>query len=459
MAARVIIIGAGVSGLSTAYFLGKLGIASLLLEKSERLGGLIKTDVVDGCQLEAGPDSYIASKPAVTELAQELGDLGREIIPSNDKARRVFIRKHGRMIPMPPGMVFMVPSELKPAFESPLFSVQSKLRFLTERFARPRRRNKDISVGQLVREHFGEEMLDYVAEPLLAGVYGGDATALSAASVLPRFVAYEEKYGSLIAGAREERRAQGSHAGAMFQSFQGGMQSLTDALAAATRAHTEICHGEAIHVSQSEDAWQVETTIGSFASREVVLACPAHVASRLLRGAVPVVAGELAGIPYSSAILVTLVFERASISHSLNGFGFLVPRRERNTIAAATWINTKFPSRIADGRAAIRAFIVGEQATRLLPRENVELLSLVRRDLSQLMGVEAEPRFATAYKWPDSMPQYVVGHSERHQRLRAALEQHPGIHLVGNAYSGVGVPDCVRMAKDTSLVIRSRIAA
>lgn len=453
MSERAIIVGGGVSGLATAYFLGRLGVPCILFEKSTRLGGLIKTDLIQGCQLETGPDSYLAAKPSVAELANELGELGRQIIPSNDKARKVFIGRRGRLIPMPSGMVFMTPGAMGPALRSPLFTMKSKLRFLVERSASPRQRTEDVSVGQLVGEHFGREVLEYVAEPLLSGVYGGDAARLSAESVLPRFLDYERRYGSLIKGVQEERRA--APEGGLFRSFAGGMQSLTDTLAAGISSHTRIVSAEVRNVSEAGNGWRAETSAGSFEAQDVILACPAHAAARLLRPAVPAAAQELAAIPYSSAILVTMVFDHAALGRSLNGFGFLIPRRERRTIAAATWINTKFPARIPPGLAAIRAFIVGDEAIRLLGNSEAELIELVRQDLIRWMSTSAEPLFTTVYKWPNSMPQYVVGHRKRQERITEALKARPRLHLVGNAYEGVGIPDCIRLAKNVAHAVKA----
>lgn len=345
MAERVLIVGGGVSGLATAHFLRRLGIPSLLFEKTDRLGGLIKTDFIEGCRLEAGPDSYIAAKPAVTDLARELDGLGDQIIASNDQARRIFIVRGGKLLAMPQGMVMMVPGAWGPALSSELFSAGTKLRFLRETLFAPRRRTEDVTVGCFVRDHFGDEALESLTEPLLSGVYGGDAASLSAESVLPRFVAYERQYGSLIKGVRAERRAV-PPTGSLFRSFRDGMQSLIDSLVSAVGKQTTVMHGEVTNVDRTAAGWRVEASGQSFGGPALVLACSASVAGRLLSAAAPDLAADLAAIPYSSAILVTLVYGRATLGHKLDGFGFLVPRAERQTIAAATWVSTKFPSRI-----------------------------------------------------------------------------------------------------------------
>lgn len=452
----VIVIGGGISGLATAYFLGRAGIGCVLVEKSARLGGLIQTDWIDACVIEAGPDSYLAAKPAVSELARELPGLGGQIIGSNDAARRIFVVRGGRLVPLPRGMVMMAPAEWLAALRSPLFSVGAKLRFIAETVSRPRTRPADVSVGGFVRDHFGSEVLELVAEPLLAGVYGGDSATLSARSVLPRFVAYEQQYGSLIRGVRQERRSS-ERTRSLFRSFRDGMQSLTDALAAAAAEHTRVIRGEATRVERTT-RWRVQVNGEWMETNDIVLACPAHAAARLVETAVPDAAAELASIPYTSAILATFVYNRREVNHALDGFGFLVPRRERRTIAAATWVSTKFPSRTPADLAAVRTFIVGEKATELLHAPEQTIAELARADLATFMGLVARPRTSTVHAWPDSMPQYVVGHHDRRQRIATAMGDSPGLFLTGNAYDGVGIPDCMRLAKQTAKQITAQRA-
>lgn len=462
MSAETVIVGGGVSGLAAAYFLGRQGISCTIFEKENRLGGLIKTDLietdlVEGCRLEAGPDSFIAAKPAVMELAQELDALTNDVIESNDAARRVFIWRNGKLVPMPRGMVMMVPGAWGPALRSSLFSVPTKLRLFTEQLARPRERAEDISVGKFVRDHFGSEILDYVTEPLLCGVYGGSSEHLSAASVLPRFVGYEQKYGSLIRGVHAEA-GKPATGGTLFRSFGNGMQQLTDALEAAIQANSRVIHAEVTAVFRTEDGWRIEAGAHSLRASTLVLACPAHVCGKLLQNAAPELAAELVGIPYSSAILVTLVFDRRELDHPLDGFGFLVPEKERRTVAAATWINTKFPSRVPPNLAALRAFIVGAQAQERIAEPERNLLETVKDEFRRIMGVQAMPLYSSIYKWPKSMPQYVVGHAARVRNIREQVAQMPGLELVGNAFDGVGIPDCVRLAKDAAgrIFTRSR---
>lgn len=397
--------------------------------------------------MEAGPDSYIATKPAVTQLAAQLG-LQDEIIGSNDSERRVYVVRDGRFVEMPKGMAMMVPGNLNSAMKSPLFSPRTKVGFLAEIFQPKRQREQDFSVQELVVSHFGNELLEYVTEPLLSGVYGGDSASLSAVSVLPRFVGYERDYGSLIRGVRRERGT-GSQNSSLFLSFRAGMQTLTDSLTPENAIHEEV-----LSIEPAWDGWRVLTPIGQLEATHVVLAVPAHAAARLLTKHAPDLSSELAGIPYSSAILVTLVYHQDDAAVP-QGFGFLVPRRERQTIAAATFVGTKWPSRLPQGMLALRAFIVDPEAPKLLATADEDLRQLVRTDFERLLNLHAEPLFSTIERWPDSMPQYVVGHDARRKRIAEAAECYRGLYLTGNAYDGVGVPDSVRLARETAENITS----
>lgn len=454
---EVTIVGGGISGLATAFYLKKLGIRSLLLEKGDRLGGLIRTDYLQGCELEAGPDSFISTKPAVAQLARDLR-IENELIGSNDEKRQVFVVRNGQLIPMPKGMVLMVPTDWNSTLRSPLFSDKTKGRFLLETYRKPRQRCGDFSIREFVLDHFGEEALTYVTEPLLSGVYGGDAARLSARSVLPRFVEYEQQLGSLIRAAGRERSGSPSK-GSFFQSFRGGMGTLAESLKESLDNNQIRLRSEVEKLQPGKDGWLVGTRSEQIKTAELVLACPAHAGSRLVGEFDPALAQELAAIPYSSAILVTLLYRRESFTHPLNGFGFLVPRPERQAIAAATWINTKFPSRIAPEFVAIRAFIVHPEADALLSIPEADLARLVQKDLMRLMGITSDPVEFRVYPWPQSMPQYVVGHTERLQKIRSLLQGSPGLHLVSNYLDGVGIPDCIRLAEQTTHQLRQSLYA
>jgi protoporphyrinogen/coproporphyrinogen III oxidase len=449
----VVIVGGGISGLSVAYYLAKHSIRSLLLEKTPRVGGLVQTDQIAGCTLEAGPDSFIAAKPAVAELAQQLG-VADQIIGSNDQDRATYIVRSGKLVPMPKGMAMMVPGDLKAAFKSPLFGAGAKLRFLRELRSRPRSRSADLSIREFVRSHFGDQLSETIAEPLLSGVYGGNAGSLSAKAVLPRFLEYERTQGSLIRSVQREQARHKGAEGSIFRSFRDGMQTVINALASAVSSHCEIRQAEALQVDRNASgAWRVDHGNGSVETSTVVLACPAHVSARLISSSVPDLATEYRSIPYSSAILVTFVFEAKAPGSRLPGFGFLVPPKERQTIAAATWVSTKFPFRTPPGLTAVRAFIVGEEAERLMSASDEVIRESVRDDLKRLMQLDDSPQFSTLYRWPQSMPQYVVGHLQRRERIQQLMMKTEGLYACGNAFIGVGLSDSVRMAEATAKAI------
>jgi protoporphyrinogen/coproporphyrinogen III oxidase len=217
----------------------------------------------------------------------------------------------------------------------------------------------------------------------------------------------------------------------------------------------DVVHEEATRIQRAGTRWLVKVGGDTSETHHLVLACPAHVCGRLLDTADPVLASQLAQIPYSSAILVTLAYERSKLPHTLDGFGFLVPRLERRTVAAATWVSTKFPSRVPATVALLRAFIVGQQAEELLDVNGQSLVELARSDLGGLMSIDKPPLFTSISVWPRSMPQYAVGHADRLFQIAKRLDHCSGLFLVGNAYHGIGVPDCVQMAKETA----KRIAA
>ncbi len=448
----VIIVGAGISGLATAYYLKQLGVRSTLIEKCAMPGGLIQTDVVEGCELEAGPDSFLASKPAALSLARELG-LESEIIGTNEKYRRTYVAKKGRLVPIPKGMVMMVPGNVKAALSSPLFGLNTKRKLLREVFLKPRERDGDVSVRDFVRDHFGQGMLTHLAEPLLSGVYGGEASVLSAGSVLPRFLAYEREFGSLIRGVRSEKKAAKGNK-SLFLSFRGGMRTLIDSLVAQHGNSVRILRAEATDIGRENGSWKVSTSAGEvLEGQKLVLACPAHVSARLLHPFDSILSGQLAEIPYSSATLIRLLFDRSTFQHPLNGFGFLVPRRERKTIAAVTWINTKFPPRIAPDLIGIRAFIVDPEATREQDSPPSELIAKSVRDLRKFMSIHQRPIYSSVTSWPLSMPQYVVGHQRRIGEIESLVRNHDGLYLVSNYLRGIGIPDCIGQAEVTAKAI------
>jgi oxygen-dependent protoporphyrinogen oxidase len=454
---RAVIIGGGISGLSTAYYLAKAGVASTLVEREPRLGGVIRTDVVHGCVLEAGPDSFLSAKPWAMELIRELG-LAEEVIGSNDHLRVTYVWKGGRLMPLPDGLMLMIPTRILPMVSTGLLSWPTKIRMGLEWLRRPAHRSQeDRSVSDFVADHYGREAVDYLAEPLLAGVYGGDPSKLSVASVLPRFVELEAKYGSLTKGVLAERRIARSQAAAqpLFRTLKGGLGRLVEAIQAATVPRPEVLQGAAEVLERGSEGYRVRVGGDWLDARNVVLACQAYEAATLGARIDPELAELLGSVPYSSSLTLALGYRKAGFSHPLNGFGFLVPKRERRRLVACTWVGTKFSHRLPDNIVVLRCFLGGEDHA-VLDEPDDALVRAVREELRDIMGLTAEPLFQRIARWPRSMAQYTVGHQARMARIQDRIARNPGLHLAGNAYEGIGIPDCIRMGRQAAARITER---
>ena len=466
---RIAIIGGGSAGLAAAYELELARAAGTdveyrLYEADARLGGVLSTEVVDETVLERGPDSFITEKTAAATLCRELG-LGEELTPSNDGARKTWIVVKNRLVALPDGLMFLVPTKLIPTALTRLFSLPTKIRMGLELLHPPRKNSAaDETVADLVKRHFGQEAVDRLADPLLSGIYGGDATQLSARAVLPRMVEMEEAHGSLVRGMLAGHRkmkamAKNKPATAtkaaprgIFTTLRGGLQQLVDALEA--RLHPEwIRRSTPVEkLKRTGTGWQVVAG-GSFEHFDgVILATPAWAGSRLLADVDAGLSSELGGVPYSSSITLNLVYDEAKLGRLPEGFGFLVPACEGRAMLAATFVHRKFLGRTPEGKAVIRAFLGGMRNEELLDAEDDLLIATVRRELAEVLGEAVVPQSVApertqVSRWRRAMAQYAPGHVERVQRIHARVAELPGLKLAGNAYDGIGIPDCIRLGR------------
>jgi oxygen-dependent protoporphyrinogen oxidase len=448
--ASVAIIGGGISGLSAAYYLSKAGIPSTLIEARPRVGGVIQTERIDNCVVEAGPDSFLSIKPWAMDLLRELG-LEGEVIGSNDHQRKTFIRRRGRMVALPDGVQMLVPTKLLPMALSPLVSWPTKFRMALEYFRRPTASpDRDRSVAEFVEEHYGREAVDYLAEPLLAGIYGGDPGELSVASVLPRFVELERKYGSLTRGVLAERRAAKGPRAPLFRTLRGGLGCMVEAVSRALADHTSFVHHPVEIVERTDSGFRLRAAGDWLDAQHVILACEAHRAAPLISALDGRAAAVLGSIGYSSSLTVALGFDRNAVRDQMHGFGFLVPKRERRKVLAGTWVGNKFANRVPESLALLRCFLGGVGGEATMAETADAVLTAVREELREMAAITATPLFSRVYRWPRSMAQYTVGHSERIRELEARLRSIPGLLVAGNAYHGIGVPDCIRMGKEAA---------
>jgi protoporphyrinogen/coproporphyrinogen III oxidase len=468
---RIAIIGGGIAGLAAAFELEKsratgVAVEYTLFEAGERLGGSLSSEIVDGAVLERGPDSFLTEKPAAAELCRELG-IGDELLPSNDAARKTWIVVKNRLIPLPDGLMFLVPTKLIPTALTRLFSLKTKVRMGLELLHPPRPSGvEDESVATLVARHFGTEAVDRLADPLLSGIFGGDASQLSARTVLPRLVEMEREYGSLTRGMLAAHRkmrgakrpangaggAPTTAARAIFTSLRGGMQQLVHALVARLNPGSVRLSTPVSGLEKIAEGWRVEAGGAWEVYDAVIVATPAWAAGVML-GAVDVaLSAELSEIPYSSSITVNLIYDEATLGRLPDGFGFLVPASEGRSMLACTFVHRKFLGRTPSGKAVLRAFLGGMNNEALLAETDEELVATVRRELASILGegvigLEMEPEHTRVARWRRAMAQYAVGHQERMGRITARVAALPGLRLAGNAYDGIGIPDCIRLGR------------
>ena len=453
---QVVIIGGGISGLSAAYFLEQrarlagLTLSIQLLEQQERLGGVILTERASGFLLEGGPDSFLSVKPAAIELCRELG-LSENLIASNDHQRKTYIWHTGKLKQLPDGMMFVVPAKVWPIFRSDLLSLSGKLRLAMSPLLAPSGGNPaDLSVKEFISSRLGRQVLERLAEPLLAAVYGADVDCLSARAALPQLLALEEKYGSLWRGIQQARRSMPAQQktqpeASLFVTLRNGLGELTSTLESRL-VQTQVSFGKQVSALSRtpQGNYLIGWSGGQTEADAVVVATPAHCAADFLRELHPALANKLAQIVYHSSLIVALGYSQSTFQRKLDGFGFLVPRSEGKQLIACSWISTKFPFRSGPDHVLLRCFLGGARNRSLLEKADSEILATTLNELQEIMGVRAEPRLARIYRWERCMPQYGVGHPARLEEITSLLAAQPGLFLSGNGYKGVGIPDCIQ---------------
>jgi oxygen-dependent protoporphyrinogen oxidase len=469
---RVVILGGGITGLSAAYYVQKLFqeqkqlVSITLVEQNKVLGGKVSTLHKEGFVIEKGPDSFLARKMPMIELTRDLG-LEDQLVPTNPQAKKTYILHKGRLHRMPPGLVLGIPTQIMPFLKTGLLSLKGKARAGMDLLLPRRRELRDESLGELLERRLGKEVLENIAEPLLAGIYAGDTHKLSLQATFPQFQAAEQKFGSLIKGIIASRNNTSSDKTApiqaknsLFLSYRNGLQTIIDGLITAL-SDIEILTGQAASsIEKYEESYHVSLEDGGkIAADAIIVALPAFAAAKLLPQVPKVKA--LTQIPYVSVANVILAFDRKTIGHDLDGSGFLVPRKEGRFITASTWTSAKWKHTAPDEKALIRCYVgrSGDEGWTKLSDE--EIVQRVRTDLKEIMGIEAKPSFYEVTRLLHSMPQYPVGHLQTVHEARFQLNEiMPEVFLAGAAYGGVGLPDCIQQGKEAAQqVIRSLAAS
>ncbi|MGD9708382.1 MAG: protoporphyrinogen oxidase [Halothiobacillaceae bacterium] len=434
---ETLVIGAGISGLSTAFFLRQRGMDAAVVEASPRAGGNIRTDEHGGYLLEAGPNTLLDNHPAIRQLIDGLG-LGEAVREANREAKRRYVVRDGRAVPLPGS---------PPAFlTTRLFSFRGKLRLLAEPFIKPA--DHEESVAAFVRRRLGQEFLDWAIDPFVSGVYAGDPERLSVRAATAKVYALEHEHGSLLRGALKKawavRKAevQTGPVGRML-SFERGLGQLVDALAAAL-GESLFLSTPAQAIRQVDGGWQVETPRGTFGARSLVLALPVAAVADLLEPHVGEAVNALREIPYPPVVSVALGFRREDVAHPLDGFGVLIPSKERRTTLGALFSSTLFEGRAPEGQVVLTAFIGGRRHEEVGDWGDARVIERVLDDLGPILGLRAPPVMTHISRWPRAIPQYELGHLERVAALDTALAVLPGLWTRANWRDGVAVSDCIR---------------
>lgn len=453
---KIIIAGGGISGLSAAYRLAELSsesnaeIGISLVEKSQKAGGVISTQREGDFIIEEGPDSVLTKNPSVIQLAEKLG-IEKTIIPTREENRTVYILRNGKLVPLPEGFYMMAPTNIISFLKSPLFTVRGKARICMEPLIPKRKDNTDESLYSFVTRRFGREALERVVQPLLSGIYTADPKKLSLKAVMPQFTELEERYGSVLLGLRKTMNTSGyknkKQSGArygMFVSFREGMETLVNALASSLPDGSLECGKEMTHISSTGSGWKVTYSDNtSETSDGVILALPSHVSSRLIGDTDPELGKYLGEIEYLSSSVVNLVYRKKDLPDLPRAFGVLVPAIENRDIIAFSFLSEKLESRADSESVIIRCFLGGDLNRDINRLDNNELISVCKNEVNEIFGGKNLPVYQRCKKYERALPLYGLTHTERVEKIFNRLESVKGLALAGNAYKGIGIPDCI----------------
>jgi oxygen-dependent protoporphyrinogen oxidase len=455
--ARIAVIGGGITGLAAAHRLIELAPRTqlALFEAGDRLGGVLRTERPDGYLIELSADNFITNVPWGLDLCRRVG-LAEQLLPTRKSQRRAFVARGGRLLPVPVGFHLLSPGRVWPVVRSPLLSWRGKMRILCEPLVRRRRDTTDESLASFARRRLGREAFERLVQPLVAGIYSADAERLSMAAALPRFVEMERQSGSLIRGAWREmssKDAGSSSSGARYGLFvapREGMSSLVDAIAQRLPTGSVRCASAVTRLSPSGNGWLLTAGGQGLEFDAVIIAVPAYAAARLLEIVSTELTGELQRITYAGSAIVCLGYRREQLTRGCEGFGFVVPGVERSEILAASYSSAKFDGRAPDDRVLIRVFLGGAERPDQLELDDNSLVEHATRELANLLGIRGQPELTRVVRWPRSMPQYHVGHVELVNRVEKLAAEWPTLALAGNAYHGVGVPNCIHSGEQAA---------
>jgi oxygen-dependent protoporphyrinogen oxidase len=445
---RVAIVGGGVAGIAAGLRVAERApdASLVLLEAGDRLGGTLQTVREQGFVIETGPDSFITEKPWALALCDRLG-LSGDLVGTRDGDRRTHVARGDALHPLPDGFLLLAPTSLGPLVTSPLFSWPGKLRMALDLVLPRGDGARDESLADFVRRRLGREALARVADPLVSGIYTGDPERLSVAATMPRFHELEATHRSIILGLRRSAGAARGVAGArygLFVTHRDGMGALVSALAARLPDSTAQLGTRLERLERTTSGWRLHLGRASLDADAVVLATPAWATADLVAPIDAALAERLRTIVHASSAIVTLAVRASDLPRGLPGFGFVVPAVDGRDLLACTFSSRKWAGRAPEGHELLRGFVGGVRRPDLVERDDAALIAIVRSELARYLGLRGEPVLARVDRWRRAMPQYDVGHRERVRAIEERVATLPRLALAGNAYQGVGIPDCVR---------------
>jgi oxygen-dependent protoporphyrinogen oxidase len=477
---HIVIIGGGIAGLSAAYYASKQITTEskiTLVEQSDCWGGKLVTERVPFGKgqfvIEGGPDTFVVTKPWGMKLCKELG-IAHRLRGTNPDTKKTYILKNQKLHELPGGLTMMIPTEFGPMIRTGLLTWPAKARMGLDFILPPARANGDETLGSFVTRRLGRPAYENLIEPLMSGIYAGDGDQLSLQSTFPYLRDLELEHGGLVRGAlalrRERMRKARLNGGSpaptpgsrsiFFTPLTGLVEIVESLLQYLERSGVELRLCTAVQeVNQTSDGYMVHISNGeSIPADGVIMATPSFITADLIESIAPDLAAELRPIEYVSTATVTLAFREADLPRPLDGYGYVIPRREGRKALACTWTSTKFPHRAPEGYALLRVFIGRAGQDDEIDWDDAGLLGIAREELSLTLEINADPLLTRIYRWEKAMPQYNLGHPERLQRIERSLAAYPGLALAGNAYQGIGIPDCIHSGEMAAQKIYSELS-